>query len=312
VGTAIAERINGNAGNDTIDGNGGNDQIFGNTGDDRIIWNSGDGSDVINGGEGTDTLEFNCSNQGDRLVVQPAFDSIQQDAFLQVGRTRPVFVDLQVRSIEQLNINCLQGNDGVLIRFTGGLVNLIRVSGGAGNDTIDGDFRGSEATAILRLAGNSGNDTLKGGINNDTLLGGIGNDTLAGNNGDDILVGGTGGDLLTGGAGVDTFQLALGDSLLGNFDRISDLQIGTDVINGSTAIAANTISNLGAVASLDEGAIADLLSADNFGANRGATFRVGDRTFLALNNDTAGFSASTDAIVEITGFSGNLNNLQVV
>ena len=32
----------------------------------------------------------------------------------------------------------------------------------------------------------------------------------------------------------------------------------------------------------------------------------------ALNDSTAGFSATTDAIVEITGFSGLLSNLAVV
>ena len=36
------------------------------------------------------------------------------------------------------------------------------------------------------------------------------------------------------------------------------------------------------------------------------------RTFLALNDGTAGFLATTDAIVEITGYSGSLANLAVV
>jgi serralysin len=36
------------------------------------------------------------------------------------------------------------------------------------------------------------------------------------------------------------------------------------------------------------------------------------RTFLALNDSTAGFLASTDALVEITGSSGSLANLAVV
>jgi hypothetical protein len=41
------------------------------------------------------------------------------------------------------------------------------------------------------------------------------------------------------------------------------------------------------------------------------TSSFGNRTFLALNDSNAGFAASTDAILEITGFSGNLDNLQV-
>ena len=38
---------------------------------------------------------------------------------------------------------------------------------------------------------------------------------------------------------------------------------------------------------------------------------VGIRTFLAINDGVAGFSAASDAILEITGFSGNLSQLPV-
>ncbi len=294
-GTAGVDQINGNAGNDTIDGNGSNDSIFGNDGNDRILWDSGDGNDIIDGGTGTDTLVFNCSNQGDRLIVQEIPTNT-----LQLLRSSPTAVDLRATSIERLEINCLNGSDGVEIRSTAttGLT-AIRVTGGSNTDTING----AAATAALTLLGNSGNDSLTGGNRNDTLIGG---------NGDDILVGNRGRDTLTGGGSVDTFHLALGDSLLANFDRITDLQIGTDIIDGPTAVAAANIAKLGAVASLDAAAIATVLSTTNFIANRAATFSFGTRTFLALNNNIAGFSATTDAIVEITGFSGNLASLQVV
>jgi Ca2+-binding RTX toxin-like protein len=195
----------------------------------------------------------------------------------------------------------------VLIRNTIGTVNSIRVTGEASDDTIDG----AEATAFLTLSGDSGNDFLTGGSTNDTLTGGNGNDILIGGNGNDILVGGAGADTLTGGAGTDTFRLALGDSLLDNFDLIADFQIDTDRIEGPTAVTADQIAKLGSVASLEAEAIDTLLSATAFEADRGATFSFGNRTFLALNDGNAGFAASTDAILEITGFSGNLNNLQM-
>jgi serralysin len=38
---------------------------------------------------------------------------------------------------------------------------------------------------------------------------------------------------------------------------------------------------------------------------------AGTRTFLAINDGVAGFSATTDSILEITGVTGNLNQLQV-
>ncbi len=38
---------------------------------------------------------------------------------------------------------------------------------------------------------------------------------------------------------------------------------------------------------------------------------AGTRTFLAINNNIEGFSAVSDAILEITGYSGNRSSLQV-
>lgn len=169
-GTAAIEQINGNGGNDTIDGNGGSDFIFGDAGDDRILWDSGDGNDIIDGGAGNDTLVFNCSNQGDRLIVQQAPNNT-----LQLRRNQPTTVDLKATNIERLEINCLNGSDGVEIRDTSGTgVTFIRVTGGGGQDTITG----IGATAELELVGNSGNDVLTGGRRNDQLRGGSGLDSF--------------------------------------------------------------------------------------------------------------------------------------
>ncbi len=101
---------------------------------------------------------------------------------------------------------------------------------------------------------------------------------------------------------------------------IADLEIGIDQINGLTAIAAADIAQLGTVAALDEVGISELLTASDFGAGLGATFTlasalgsgIGERTFLALNDGTAGFEARTDGIVEITGFSGSLAELAII
>jgi serralysin len=59
-----------------------------------------------------------------------------------------------------------------------------------------------------------------------------------------------------------------------------------------------------------------VLTSSVFAAQGAATFTLGSgtsqQTFVALNDNIAGFSALTDSIIEITGFSGNLNNLAVV
>jgi Ca2+-binding RTX toxin-like protein len=152
-------------------------------------------------------------------------------------------------------------------------------------------------------------------------INGMGNamaNTLIGNSGANVLNGGAGADLLTGGAGADTFKVAaFSDSLLAGFDRISDLVIGTDKIDGPNAVtAANLKDGLGAVAALSQSAIQAVLTPTNFAKSGAATFTFGSgaatRTFLALNDSTAGFLATSDALVEITGFSGSLANLAVV
>ena len=138
-------------------------------------------------------------------------------------------------------------------------------------------------------------------------------------------------DLITGLDGSDTIVLSrLSDSLLGSpaeptFDRITDLITGVDRIDAPVARSLATAVNpvvLGAVSDLTSSSIAALLSSAVFPALTttssagAATFTFNDptagtRTFLAINNGTGGFSATTDAIVEITGFSGNLSQLQV-
>ncbi len=165
------------------------------------------------------------------------------------------------------------------------------------------------------IVGNSGANQLNGGLGDDLLLGGGGSDTL---------IGGAGADVLTGGAGAggdtvsDTFRLAaLSDSLLAGFDRITDLVIGSDKIDGPTAVsAANLKDGLGPVAALTQSAIQAVLTPTTFAKSGAATFTVGSgastRTFLALNDATAGFLATTDALIDITGYTGSLANLAVV
>nr|WP_049802842.1 bluetail domain-containing putative surface protein [Gloeothece verrucosa] len=176
------------------------------------------------------------------------------------------------------------------------------LSAGDGNDSINGG---------------SGDDTLYGEEGNDTLIGGAGNDVFDGGNGDDKLTGGAGADSLKGGEGVNTFIInPLSDSLLANFDRISDLKIGVDFIDGSSAVGAASVIKLGKVTELSEVSIASVLNSTNFVKNGATTFTFVEgtttRTFLALNNGTAGFSASTDAIIEITGYTGDLTNLAII
>jgi serralysin len=179
--------------------------------------------------------------------------------------------------------------------------------------TVTSDLIGTGNAYNNTLTGNAGANILSGEDGNDNLNGGIGNDTL---------IGGTGIDIVTGGAGSDTFSYAAGDALISgttslSFERITDFTIGTDSLDGANAVSASNLLKLGSVGtSLRSTTIASLLTPTNFTANGASAFTFGAgsglRTFLALNDANAGFQTSTDNIIEITGYTGVLNNLAII
>ncbi|MFM7405311.1 MAG: bluetail domain-containing putative surface protein, partial [Cuspidothrix sp.] len=148
--------------------------------------------------------------------------------------------------------------------------------------------------------GEDGNDTLNGGAGNDYIVGGAGND---------YIVGGAGAkDNLVGGLGSDKFVYQnLTDSLLSNFDVITDFNAttGNDLFRVSTARAG--FVDVGVVNTLDATGIGTKLTSAAFGSNFAAKFSFGQRTFVAINDATAGFNAATDGIIEVTGLTGTLN-----
>jgi Ca2+-binding RTX toxin-like protein len=187
----------------------------------------------------------------------------------------------------------------------------VNLDGGNGTDELTG------TPGDDRLNGGNGKDTLTGLAGNDTLSGDNGNDILNGGAGVDQLTGGLGGDIFTGGSEADTFVFTKGsESLLDNFDQITDLVIGTDLIDGFNTVTAANIAKVGAVSALTQAEITTKLTNSTFGVNGAAVFTLGTaantRTFLALNDLNTGFSSNSDAIIEITGYSGALNSLAIV
>lgn len=139
---------------------------------------------------------------------------------------------------------------------------------------------------------------------------------LRGGDGSQILVGGASTDILSGGAGSDYFVLADSASRLDNMDHIFDLVIGEDTLVGNSLIVGGSFVDGGELADLEATTIAAALDETTFAANAGAYFKVAgggaERTFIVLNDDTAGFDADNDTIVEITNVTGDLNALSVV
>ncbi|WP_317616842.1 bluetail domain-containing putative surface protein, partial [Nostoc sp. PA-18-2419] len=182
--------------------------------------------------------------------------------------------------------------------------------GSASNDVIDG-LDGND-----NISAGDGNNTVKGGLGDDYITAGVGNDSLDGGDGNDNIQGGAGNDILTGsggkdvlvgGSGSDRFDYRnLSDSLLANFDIISDFNAATDNDLFRVSTPRTAFGNGGAVATLDMAGISAKLTTAFFAANATAQFTFGSRTFIAINDATPGFSASTDAIIEVTSLTGTL------
>jgi Ca2+-binding RTX toxin-like protein len=337
--------LRGGDGFDVLDGGADDDQIFGDAGTDMLFGGIGNdflsggiGDDLIDGGEGGDTMDGGAGN--DIYVVDNTGDVVTEGLNAGTDTVQSSIAYTLGANVENLTLtgtaaingtgntlnNILTGNSGNNI-LNGG-AGIDTMDGGAGNDTYVVDNTGDVVTEGL----NAGTDTVQSSIaytlganvENLTLTGtaainGTGNtlnNVLTGNSGNNILNGGVGKDVLTGLGGADTFRFtALTDSLLTGFDRITDFAIGTDRLDGPTAVTAANTKELGTVATFNQAGISAVLSSAVFGANQAATFTfgsgIGTRTFLALNNATAGFSSTTDSIIEITGYSGLLTNLAI-
>lgn len=103
-------------------------------------------------------------------------------------------------------------------------VQLIRIDGRAGNDTISVDVPGSTRLRT-ELTGGRGDDTITGSDGDDTIAGGPGRDTLSGGRGHDRIWGGAGNDSITGGKGGDEIWGGGGSDSIAGGD-------GADIIRG--------------------------------------------------------------------------------
>ena len=331
TGNTNANTIRGNSGNNILDGKGitiyGSDQLIGGAGNDTYIVNGNSYQTIIteNLNEGIDTVQYSPDNSVNVLFLG---DNLENITALGVS-------DVEIQG-NQFN-NILTGNSGnnTLFGFGGNDIlngggSVDQLIGDTGDDTyiVDGttdtiyeyigggtDTIQSSATFSIASLTNIENLTLTGttaingtgNIGSNILTGNTANNSLSGDAGNDILTGAGGKDTLAGGAGIDKFSYkTLTDSLLASFDVITDFNAttGNDLFLVTTARAGFT--NAGAVATLDNAGIIAKLTTTNFAANFAANFTFGTRTFVAINDATAGFSATTDAIIEVTGLTGTL------
>jgi methionine-rich copper-binding protein CopC len=192
-------------------------------------------------------------------------------------------------------------------------------AGITGNSTWNFKTQGTAA-----INGTAGADNLTGTASSDIINGLAGDDTLNGGAGNDSLDGGNDKDILTGGTGADTFIFQFGQSSVSASDRVTDFAIGSDKIDlltqGGVAMnppslfsraansAATTLQNV--VTQVFTDANGGLAGNQALGINSAAlvvaTTGSIAGTYLVINDGTAGFQASNDLVIDLTGYTGTL------
>ncbi|MDX2215332.1 MAG: DUF4394 domain-containing protein [Oculatellaceae cyanobacterium bins.114] len=176
---------------------------------------------------------------------------------------------------------------------------------------------------LITVRGTGRNDRLRGGNTGDLLLGLAGNDRLLGLGGDDSLNGGLGSDVTAGGRGADRFiysgrtqQAALANSLVTAPDQIFDFKPGEGdriVLDFDNRLATANLprglfnsgrenSSLLVDAARSAYADKDQRTTGNQGLrrNEAVLFSWRGGTYLSVNDNRAGFSATSDLVVNVT------------
>ncbi len=239
------------------------DSLHGNSGDNVLTGLAG--ADALVGDAGIDTADYSGSSAGatvDLALGTGIGGDAQGDTLTTIENlTGSAFAD---HLTGDAGVNALSGGAGDdTLRGRAGADTLI---GGGGSDfanyqgsatavTVNllahtatgGDATGDTLTGIENLYGSSFDDHLTGDngrniiggeIGDDTLAGNGGNDSLSGEDGNDSLDGGDGADRLVGGAGIDTIHGGTGaDSVdAGNGNDIVFGEAGNDTVYGGAGI----------------------------------------------------------------------------
>ncbi|GAA5526164.1 hypothetical protein Maes01_02759 [Microbulbifer aestuariivivens] len=219
--------IYGSASDDKIIGSGGSDKLYGNAGDDIFVIEGNDpGYDRVEGGDGFDRV---IGSDGDDWF---RFSTFSADA----------------------RVEAIDGGAGT-----------DQIIANSGNNRLD--FRGVSLVNISRIDGAEGNDTIYGSATDDTIIGGLGSDSLYGEEGDDrflLTAGDSGYDRYEGGAGEDWIVGTTGDDIIGLRTFTANARV--EVIDGGGGV--NRIQGNSGNNSLDFSAT-QLVSIDAIDAGEG-------------------------------------------
>ncbi|MEO0387042.1 MAG: hypothetical protein AAF281_05860, partial [Pseudomonadota bacterium] len=240
VGSASADRVVGDAGDDMLSGGtaaetGTDTAVFAGAVDDYTLTLLADGtlrvSDSVPGRDGTDTLTNFEVLEFDGVAYKLAEGTDGADNL--TPQLVPAGPDSGVLQVAGGGNDQLQGGAGNDALYAGagddtlfGSAGGDRLDGGSGSDTVryDNDPAAPGVTVNLATGQASGGqaegdrlfdiENVVGTDQGDGLTGDAGDNSLSGQAGDDALAGGGGQDTLLGGAGADTLQGGAGDDAL--------------------------------------------------------------------------------------------------
>ena len=321
--------ISGGSGNDVITGGNGADSLSGGDGADNITGNAGNdtisggrGADTLAAGDGVDTLDVGTQN------LNGVYDTGGNAA------STGVVVNLGTTSQSAANVVTATTLTGTAA-YVGTGISQVTTGQVAYLGTLQlGTSQQSAVSSVLKttsgfenIIGTTGGDMLIGSSSANTISGGTGADYIDGGAGNDSIVGGAGGDYLVGGAGGDTFDYTtLTDSVTTSaltahagdtvnaftatedFFDVSAAAVLAIALRGAALPTSTTAwdTNFGitvaaAYAAASGGAV--------LGANQAMLMTVTGTNaglYLLINDGTAAYSGTADAIILLTGTVGTI------
>ncbi|HZS69960.1 MAG TPA: hypothetical protein VFA72_22865, partial [Burkholderiales bacterium] len=241
-GAPTGQMLNGTAGNDTLVGGAGNDTLNGFGGNDSLLGN--EGADSLSGGDGNDTLDASVGFHGDDGAIDTLDGGLGDDVYWVSSDGDIIVPDPGgIDTVRAHDTSWTLGAGLENLDLVDDRGAAYSGTGNELNNTILGATEGGPLSGLggddLLVARNTQNTTgLSGGDGNDTLDGRGWHTIQFGDAGDDLLLSGGGDDTMTGGAGADTFRFTTaGDAV------VSDFASGTDKLSfdgkAFTAIGAS-------------------------------------------------------------------------